>query len=118
MTDAARIELLKTLYAGFNARDIDLTLSGLAPDVDWPKAFAGGRAVGHAAVREYWTEQWTEIDPHVEPVGFETDGEGRIRVTVHQVVEDLNGAVLFDGNVFHVYTFRDGLAARMDVESD
>ena len=36
-------------------------------------------------------------------------------MTVHQVVKDLDGNVLSDGTVSHVYTLRDGLVARMDI---
>jgi hypothetical protein len=35
---------------------------------------------------------------------------------VHQVVRALDGATLADDRVVHVYAFRDGLVARMDIE--
>ena len=54
---APTTDLLKAAYAAFNARDIDAALATMAPDVAWPKAFKGGFAHGHAAVRAYWTEQ-------------------------------------------------------------
>jgi hypothetical protein len=106
---------LRDTYAGFNARDIDRVLEQLTPDVDWPNAWEGGRVSGHAAVREYWTRQWAEIDPHVEPVRFTTLPDGRVDVEVHQLVRGLDGTVLADGTVHHTYAFRDGLVARMDV---
>jgi len=40
---------------------------------------------------------------------------GRVAVTVHQLVRALDGTVLADRDVAHVYSFRDGLIARMDV---
>ena len=67
-------------------------------------------------MRAYWTWQFGLIDSHVEPIGFEVDSEGRIVVDVHQVVRDLEGALLSDGRVGHPYTFRDGLVERMDIE--
>jgi hypothetical protein len=67
-------------------------------------------------VRAYWTWQFGLIDSQVEPIGFEVDSEGRIVVDVHQVVRDLEGALLSDGRVRHAYTFRDGLVERMDIE--
>src|SRR4051812_24548782 len=88
------IELLRAAYAAFNARDIDAALATMTPDVAWPKAFKGGFARGHQAVRAYWTEQWSEIDPHVEPASFRPDGAGCILVDVHQVVRDMAGAVV------------------------
>jgi hypothetical protein len=87
----------------------------MAPDVAWPKAFKGGIARGHQEVRAYWTEQWSEIDPHVEPVSFHCEGAGHILVDVHQVVRDLAGAVLGDGHVGHRFTIKDGLIRAMEV---
>lgn len=80
------VELLRAAYAAFNARDFDAAFATMAPDVAWPRAFKGGVVRGHHDVRAYWTEQWSEIDPHVEPVSFHPEGGGRILVDVHQVV--------------------------------
>jgi len=87
----------------------------MAPDVAWPKAFKGGFARGHQEVRAYWTEQWSEIDPHVEPVSFQSEGAGRTLVEVHQVVRDLAGAVVADGHVGHRFTIESGLIRDMEV---
>ncbi|HEX3833919.1 MAG TPA: nuclear transport factor 2 family protein [Solirubrobacteraceae bacterium] len=107
---------LRNLYASFNARDADAVLAATAADVDWPNAWEGGRVIGHAAVRDYWTRQWQQIDPRVEPESIVTRRDGRIAVDVHQVVRDLSGAVIADGHVVHVYELRDGLVVRMTVE--
>ena len=48
-------------------------------------------------------------------MGFETLPDGRVRVHVAQTVRDRNDAILFDGEVDHVYTFADGLVTRMDI---
>src|SRR5215467_7548369 len=61
-------ELLRAAYAAFNARDIDAALVLMTPDIEWPRAFKGGFVQGPEAIRAYWTEQWGEICPHVEPV--------------------------------------------------
>src|SRR5215210_286785 len=106
---------LRDTYAAFNARDMEHVLQQLTADVDWPNAWEGGRVAGHAAVREYWTRQWAQIDPHVEPVAFTTLPDGRVEVEVHQVVRGLDGTLLVEGTVLHTYSFRDGLVARMDV---
>lgn len=108
-------DLLRAAYAAFNARDIDAAVALMTADVSWPKAFKGGRAEGIAAVRAYWTEQWTEIDPHVEPVGFRAGPDDTIDVDVHQVVRDLDGAVLSDTQVVHRWTIADGRVQRMDI---
>ena len=107
---------LRKLYEDFNARDIDAVLAAMTCDVEWPNAWEGGRLQGRDAVREYWTRQWAAIDPSVEPVGFTTRPDGTVAVDVHQVVRALDGATLADGRVVHVYTFRDGLVAHMDIE--
>jgi ketosteroid isomerase-like protein len=107
--------LLRRAYAAFNARDIEGALALMHPDVDWPNGMEGGRELGHDAVRAYWTRQFGLIDSHVEPVVFAEDDEGRVVVEVDQVVRDLDGALLSEQRVQHVYTLRDGLITRMDI---
>jgi hypothetical protein len=109
------IDLLWAAYAAFNARDIDAAVALMTPDVAWPKAFKGGVARGPEEVRAYWTEQWSEIDPHVEPLEISPEGDGRFLVRVHQVVKDLQGAVLADAQVGHRFTIVDGLVSAMEV---
>ncbi len=109
------IELLRATYAAFNARDIDAALAIMTPDVAWPKAFKGGFVHGPQEVRAYWTEQWSEIDPHVEPTSFHLEDDGRILVDVHQVVRDLAGTVLADEHVGHRFTIEHGLIQGMKV---
>ncbi|ACC83648.1 nuclear transport factor 2 family protein [Nostoc punctiforme] len=112
---ASEIELLRAAYAAFNARDIDAALALMTPDVAWPKAFKGGFVRGTEEVRAYWTEQWSEINPHVEPVSFYSEEAGRILVDVHQVVRDLVGGVLADEHVGHRFTLEQGLIQVMEV---
>jgi hypothetical protein len=107
--------LLRDLYAAFNARDVERVLATMHDDVDWPNAFEGGREAGRDAVRAYWARQFEQVDPRVEPRRFDVEDDGRIAVLVHQVVRDLQGEVLADHDVVHMYSFRDGLIARMDV---
>jgi len=109
-------DLLRAAYAAFNARDIDAAVALMSSDVSWPKAFKGGRAEGVPAVRAYWTEQWTEIDPHVEPIGFRPGPGDTVDVDVHQVVRDLAGELLSDTQVVHRWTIVDGRVQRMDIE--
>ncbi|MBC1221883.1 nuclear transport factor 2 family protein [Nostoc sp. UCD121] len=112
---APEIELLRAAYAAFNARDIDAALALMTPDVLWPKAFKGGFVRGPEEVRAYWTEQWSEINPHVEPVSFYSEEDGRILVDVHQIVRDLAGVVLADEQVGHRFTLKQGLIQVMEV---
>ena len=108
-------ELLKRAYAAFNARDLEGALTTMTPDVVWPNGMEGGVVHGHEGVRAYWTRQWGMINPHVDPVDFKQDESGGIAVSVHQVVRDLSGNVIFDRMVEHVYTLKDGLIQSMDI---
>jgi len=107
-------QLIRDLYASFNARDIEAVIAHLADDVDWPNAWEGGRLHGHDAVRDYWTRQFAAIDGHVEPTAIVADGD-TVAVTVHQSVRDLDGELQDDRTVTHSYTFRRDKIVRMDV---
>ena len=109
--------VLTDLYAAFNARDVDSVLHTMAPDVVWPNGWEGGVVRGREEVRAYWTRQWAEIDPTVEPVDFRREQDGRVAVTVRQVVRDLAGTVIAEGHVRHVYRFADGLVQDMEIRS-
>ena len=109
------IALLRAAYAAFNARDIDAALALMTADVTWPRAFKGGFVQGHDAIRAYWTEQWGEVDPHVELAAFHAQPASQVLVDVHQVVRSLQGAVLADEHVGHRFTIRGGLIQGMEV---
>jgi nuclear transport factor 2 (NTF2) superfamily protein len=106
---------LTSVYEAFNARDIDRVLEAMHPDVDWPNGWEGGRVYGHEAVRDYWTRQWKVLDPIVTPAGFHTDEAGRIVVDVHAVVRDLEGKLLADEMIQHVYAMKSGLIRSMEI---
>jgi hypothetical protein len=108
--------LLAQAYSAFNRRDIDSALALMSENVSWPKASEGGRAAGKEEIRAYWTRQWKEFDPHVEPLEV-IDREGGVtEVRVHQLVKSLSGDVLWDGEVWHVYTIANGRIERMDIK--
>ena len=109
-------ELLSLVYDAFNRRDIEPILAVMDPEVEWPNGMEGGWVHGREAVRKYWIRQWGMFDPHVYPVGFESNNEGRIVTQVHQVVRDLSGKVLMDRMVRHIYSINHGLIRRMDIQ--
>lgn len=109
------IDLFHHIYAAFNRREIDTVLAAMHPDVDWPNGWEGGRVHGHAAVRDYWMRQFKAVSSNVEPRSFRTEEDGRIAITVHQVVHDLAGKLLSDSMVEHVYTIEDGLIRKMEI---
>ncbi len=103
-------------YDAFNAQNIDAALAAMAPDVEWPNGWEGGTLIGHEAVRDYWTRQWASLSPHVVPEGYILLPDGRLRLDVRQTVRDRQGNPISRGTVSHIYTFRDGLIARMEIE--
>jgi nuclear transport factor 2 (NTF2) superfamily protein len=108
-------EILTQAYKTFNARDIDAVLLLMQPGVHWPNGWEGGYVEGHEGVRDYWTRQWLELNPRVEPVAFTEKEDGRMEVLVKQIVKDHRGNLLFDGFVKHVYTFENGLIKDMEI---
>jgi hypothetical protein len=109
------VEFLKHIYERFNARDIETVLAALREDVVWANGMEGGHVHGRDAVRSYWTRQWAMVNPHVDPVGFSNGPEGEAVVEVHQVVHDLNGGLLLDQMVGHIFRIEDGLVRRFDI---
>ena len=107
--------IIEQAYAAFNKRDIDGALALMTPDVSWPKASEGGKIIGKEEIRAYWTRQWSEFDPHVEPLAITEEDGDKIRVRVHQLVKSLQGDVLADSEVLHVFTVKSGLIAAMDL---
>lgn len=107
--------LIRRAYSAFNKRDIDGALALMTEDVTWPKASEGGKIVGKEQIRAYWNRQWSEFDPHVEPLEMTEEGGGKIRVRVRQQVKGLKGEVLSDSEVLHVFTVNNGLIAAMDL---
>jgi hypothetical protein len=107
--------LIATVYSAFNQRNVDGVFALMSESVSWPKASEGGRVVGKEEIRAYWTRQWNEFDPHVEPIEVIDRGEGKIDVQVRQVVKSLAGELLSDSIVWHAYTTANGLIERMDL---
>ena len=107
--------LLAEAYSAFNRRDIDSALSLMSETVDWPSASEGGRVVGKEEIRAYWTRQWVEFDPNVEPMEVTERAAGTTEVKVHQLVKNLHGDVISDQMVLHVFTIADGLIERMEI---
>jgi len=115
---ADRKTIIEQAYSAFNKRDIDGALALMAQDVSWPKASEGGKIVGKEEIRAYWTRQWGEFDPHVEPLVITEEDGNKTRVRVHQLVKNLAGDVLSDSEVVHVFTVKSGLIAAMDLGDD
>ena len=108
-------EFLKDIYNRFNARDMEGVLDCLHENVIWANGMEGGHVHGRDAVRSYWSRQWATVDPHVEPVEFSKGPHNEVIVEVHQIVHDLNGGLLMDQRVGHIFTIESGLVRRFDI---
>ncbi|MCU1226635.1 MAG: hypothetical protein JWQ42_4728 [Edaphobacter sp.] len=108
--------LIAHAYSAFNQRDVDGALALMSENVSWAKASEGGRVIGKEEVRAYWTRQWQEFDPHVEPIEVIDREGGKTDVRVHQLVKSLGGDVLSDSEVWHIYSIANGLIERMDLK--
>ncbi len=107
--------LITHIYSAFNERNTDAALAFMTDTVSWPKASEGGRVIGKEEIRAYWTRQWKEFDPHVDPIEILDNGAGKIHVKVHQLVKGLSGEILSDTHVSHIYTLANTLIERMDL---
>jgi len=110
--------LIEQAYSAFNKRDIDGALALMTEDVSWPRASEGGKVIGKEEVRAYWTRQWGEFDPHVEPLSIIEEDGRKVHVRVHQLVRSLQGELLSDSEVLHVFTVNNGRIAAMDLGDD
>ena len=98
-----REDLPRATCEAFNARDIDAVLRHMPADVDRPNARDGGRVHGHDGVRDYWTRQSGATDHAPTQIAFTTRSDGSLAVEVQQVARSLDGALLGEGRVAHVY---------------
>src|SRR6187200_51916 len=94
---------LNQLYRAFNEREIATLLDQMSADVDWPNAWEGGRVHGRDGVRDYWTRQWSAIDPAVHPLSIMKRPDGSVAVSVHQIVHALDGTRVGETDVVHVF---------------
>ncbi|MEO6720194.1 MAG: nuclear transport factor 2 family protein [Ferruginibacter sp.] len=108
--------LIHEVYEAFNARDIDKVFSSMLPDVHWPNGWEGGYVTEYEEVRSYWTRQWREIDPIVTPVSIEEKQDGQVEVNVHQLVKNMQGEILMDGMVKHIYLIENGKIKGMEID--
>ena len=116
MNETKDESLIRHLYDRFNARDIDAVLAALAPDVAWANGMENTHVHGPAAVREYWTHQWSVIKPQVEPLHISQAADGATVVEVRQIVQDLEGHLLLDETVGHIFRVEAGQVTRFDIQ--
>lgn len=99
---------LQALYDAFNRRDVEAVLATMAEDVKWANGMEGGFVFGRDDVREYWRRQFEMFNPQLEILKSDNDGD-KATVELRQIVRDLDGNVLDDKTVEHIFTFENGL---------
>ena len=109
-------DLLRELYAAFNARDVETCLAGMTEDVDWANAWEGGRVVGRDAVRDYWRRQWAAIDSSAEPTAVTQRPDGTVEVAGHHRPPARAGNLRNPAPRRPRYPVRGDLVERMTVE--
>jgi len=95
-------KFFQELYTNFNDRKIDRVISAMTGNVKWANGMEGGYVYGQDAVRDYWTRQFRLISSNVTPVNIEAENEV-VKLKVHQVVHDLDGNLLADDFVYHLF---------------
>ena len=109
-------QLVKHLYDLFNARDINGVLATLAEGVAWANGMENTHVHGPEAVKDYGTHQWSVINPRVAPLKVSTAADGSIVVEVHLIVHDLDGKLLLDEKIGHVFHVEHGQIKRFDIQ--
>jgi ketosteroid isomerase-like protein len=73
-------QVIHQIYDAFNARDMQGVFALLTDDVAWANGMEGTHIHGKDAIRDYWTHQWSVIDPHVEPLKIARAADGSVVV--------------------------------------
>ena len=109
--------LLQNLYDAFNKRDIEAVLATMAEDVKWANGWEGGFVYGRDNVREYWRRQFEVITPQLEILEIEISDNQSI-TKLHQIARDLDGNIVDDKIVKHIFTFENGLIKTFELENE
>jgi hypothetical protein len=81
----------------------------LDKNVKWANGMEGGFVFGRENVHEYWRRHFALINPQLEPLNFNTDAENLQVITLRQIARDLDGNILLDKAVEHIFTIENGL---------
>lgn len=114
MTD--REARIADLLTALNAQDFEAGIALLHPDVDWQDAMNGGRRKGPAAVAAYWTEVYSLITSGTSIIECRLIGDDRIAARMLHSITDKKGKLWSEESMTHLFTFKDGLIVRMDLD--
>jgi hypothetical protein len=100
-------DFFTALYENFNARKIEKVISQMTENVKWANGMEGGFVYGHDGVREYWLRQFKQVSANVTPLKI-SQAENIVAIDVHQVVHDIDGKLLGDEQLKHIFTLENG----------
>ena len=104
----------ENLYNHFNSRNIEGVLMHTTEDVQWANGMEGGYVYGHDGLTDYWTRQFTLINPKVTPYDIHADGD-IATIKVHQIVHDLDGQQLMDKKLYHHFRMLRDKISKFDI---
>jgi hypothetical protein len=104
----------ETLYKDFNDHKIESVIANMTENVKWANGMEGGFVYGRDSVRSYWRKQFEQMQSRVKPLKIETDRD-IVKIKVHQVVHDLEGKLLSDTIIDHVFHMQNGQVAEFDI---
>jgi len=110
------VAFFEDLYRNFNDRNIEAVTAHMSTDVRWANGMDGGHVYGREGVTEYWRKQFSLVRSEVTPMATTAEGN-LVTVKVHQVVHDLQGNLLSDSLVKHIFRLEDGSIATFDIET-
>jgi uncharacterized protein len=117
------IELLRRGYVAFSERDLTFVLEFVHPDIELEvyterPDIADTVYRGHEGFLRNLAEL-TEVfdDFQIEPEEL-TEADGRVFAVVRASGRGKSSGVSIDQRLFHVWTIRDGKAARLEIHSD
>lgn len=114
MTD--REARIADLLTALNAQDFEAGIALLHPDVDWQDVMYGGRRRGRADVRAYWGKVYAQITSGSSIIDYRRMEDGRIAAHMLHSVRDKAGKLWSEEATTHVFTFKDDLIIRMDLD--
>lgn len=110
-----KVAILRRAFVAFNEGNIEVPLSLMCEDVDWPNTVEGGRIQGREAVRAYWTRMFKIFIPRLEPVCIGALAPGRTIACGHERFTDtLTGDELVHKRFRHVYTWNGDRVVHLD----
>jgi hypothetical protein len=86
------------------------------PQVEWSNGMEGGMLHGREAVRDYWLRQGEVMSTHVDPIDFTMIDERRVAATIAMKMHDMDGSLMMDQQLVHVYTIENNMVTKMVIK--